>query len=154
MAPFLGDPGFRELTFYAHKWGALCHAHAISLRHMLLVDEAGRPVVRIGDEPLAAQQMDALVPGRAFESMPSHDVVIFTGHDRDAQVRASQLVPSDADRSGLTARLLLREHELRTLSGYVPHVTPRARATAGSTLSAEVRAAAEWKIETFSDGMM
>ncbi len=147
MAPFLCDPGFREIAFYAYQWGSLCHAHELRLRHILLVDEAGRPIVGVGDEPLMARKMPALVPGQRFESMPSHDVVFFTGHDRDAEVRGAQLVPLDAERSGLDARLLLREHEQRTLSGYVPVATPRSRATAGSTLGAEVRAAGSWKID-------
>jgi len=153
MAPFLGDPGFREIVFHAYQWGSLCHAHELRLRHLLLVDEAGRPVVGIGDEPLTARQMPALVPGQPFESMPSHDVVFFTGHDRDAEVRGAQLVPQDAKRSGLDARLQLREHEQRTLSGYVPVVTPRSRATAGSTLGAEVRAAGSWKIDFMASDM-
>lgn len=146
MAPFSGDPGFAAMVFYAHHWGVTCRAHEVSLRHILIADEAGRPLARVGDEPLGCRRLLALEPGQAFDTMPSLDSLVFTGHDRDAEVREHGLVPPNVERSGLEARLALRQHEMRTLSGYVPTPTPRARATAGSTLGAEVRAAAEWKI--------
>lgn len=144
LAPFSGDPGFREMTFYAHLLAPLCRAQDLSLEHVLFVDEAGRPIFRVGDEPLVAGRLRALEPGQPLDVMPSLDVVVFTGHDRDAETRKNGLVPEGTERAGLAARLALRAHEQRTLSGYVPVTAKRARASAGRTLGNQVRGASDW----------
>ncbi len=112
-ALFRPHPGFREATYYLRVWGdAMTQARA-TLRRTLVVDERGRPILHVGDEPLDLSETDALRPGLDLASLQGPlDLAWFAGNDYEDALRAAGCLQPSAEPDPDAAWREVRHREL------------------------------------------
>lgn len=115
-----GYPGLADAAFYLQCWLSVLTDLGAEIRKTLIVDEAGRPVLHIGDEPVKLGTTRAYVPQGSIADAPGAlDVVYFGGSDYEDELRrGGRIAPSEALLAGEPAWKRIRERELGVKAKY------------------------------------
>ena len=113
MPPFGGYPGMREATYYLRLWLPLLRGARATVRRTLFVDEGGRPVFHIHDEPLDVAGTEATRPGGDIAApLGVADAVFFAGNDYEERLRVAAAFPVDDPAAGDAAWEAIRLREI------------------------------------------
>lgn len=115
-----GYPGLVDAAFYLQCWLSVLTELGAEIRKTLIVDEAGHPVLHIGDEAAKLGTTRAYVPQGSITDAPGAlDVVYFGGSDYEDELRrGGRISESEVLLAGEPAWKLIRERELGVKAKY------------------------------------
>ncbi|MEM6990372.1 MAG: hypothetical protein AAF721_07745 [Myxococcota bacterium] len=110
---FRGYPGHREATYYLRVWLKLLQLADAEVRRTLFVDEGGRPIFHIQDEPVRVAKSAALTSGGDItDALGVVDALYFAGNDYESELRAGLRIPTSDAPAGEAAWELIRAREI------------------------------------------
>ena len=107
--------GFGDATYYLTLWSSALTELRATLKNTLVVDDSGRPVIHIADEPVQlGEGVQALVPGGDLGNLGGAlDVAYFGGCDfHDELVAGSCISPTDRQACSQEHWRTIRHREL------------------------------------------